>query len=209
MTLHGTTKIPLPDVVSGCFRPEARVIHGDDYRGIEVTPLTRDSTMAAPWLKWITKDWAHGCQAVFMTKDCALEVQRIADSRYWKIMENPQGMFEFWLDRSGWHWIQGDFPSSAIRTDAVSKFVLKFFGVTMLEICFRCPVVLARVCFMGFIGRFHVSMQMLTHFDHFDVTRFQMSSDFYEERSPTDPWWGGDRKGVSECRHEWCLHAYT
>ena len=41
---------------------------------------------------------------------------------------------------------------------------------------------------MGFIGRFHVSMQMLTHFDHFDVTRFQMSSDFYEERSPTDPW---------------------
>lgn len=77
----------------------------------------------------------------------------------------------------------------------------------MLETCFRCPVVLAGVCFMWFIDRFYVSMQILAHFDHFDVTRFQMFSAFYEELIPN--WSMGHRKGVSECRHEGCLHART
>ena len=59
-----------------------------------------------------------------------------------KIMEIFGGLFEFWTAQAG----VGSRAASPELTH--NKLVLKLFEVTMLETCFRCPVVLAGVCFM-------------------------------------------------------------
>lgn len=146
----------------------------------------------APWLR-------YGCG---LPRTRPLGVKLLLCWKSWNILT---GLFEFWTAQAG-------IGSRAAPPELTqNKLVLKLFGVTMLETCFRCPVVLAEVCFYAIhrqVPCFYADLQFLAHFDHFiDVTRFQMFSAFYEELIPN--WSMGQRKGVSECRHEGCLHAHT